>query len=159
MPHRLILALIMLLVTIQPANLMAQPISNEQLIQLVEQTARDITEDASGTFSKINVGVHPYRDRENPVLYTFVFNTDLVTVAHFRQELVGISKRGKPDIKGKMFRDNILAGALKNGSGWESYYFHNPQNGKTEPKLTYYKLVTSSDGLKYIVCSGKYVDR
>jgi polar amino acid transport system substrate-binding protein len=159
MLRRQFIIILALSVTIFPIALMAGRISTEQVTDLVEQTAKDIAEDASGTLAKINAGAHPYRDKDNPALYTFVFNTDLVTVAHFRHELVGLSKRGKPDLKGKMFRDEILAGALDNGSGWEDYYFENPESGKTEPKTTYFRLVTGSDGVKYIVCSGKYIDR
>ncbi len=64
--------------------------------------------------------------------------------------------KGKPDVSGKMFRDEILAGALNNGTGWVDYIYTKPGQGGLYYKTTYYKLTTGRDGELYIVCAGKY---
>jgi len=40
--------------------------------------------------------------------------------------LVGASLKGKGNVSGKMFRDEIVEGALENGTGWEEYIYINP---------------------------------
>jgi len=132
-------------------------ISNEQVINLVNQTSNDISADASGTLVKINNSENPYHDTDFPALYTFVYDTTLTVVAHATNSLlVGNNLKGKPDVSGKLFRDEILAGALANGTGWEDYIYTKPGEGGLYYKTTYYKLTTGSDGELYIVCAGKY---
>ena len=57
-----------------------------------------------------------------------------------------------------MFRDEILATALEDGSGWVDYHFKNPKTGEVAHKVSYFELVTGSDGREYIVGSGKYFE-
>ncbi len=98
-------------------------------------------------------------DKDNPALYDVVLDTDLTLKAHpIRTKDIGKNMKGKPDIKGKMFRDEFLAVARKDGSGWVDYYFLNPITQKEEHKTTFIKLVKGSDGKEYIVGSGKYYD-
>ena len=66
--------------------------------------------------------------------------------------------KGKPDIKGKKFRDEFVAVTRKDGRGWVDYYFLNPKTQKEEYKTSFVKLVKGSDGKEYIVGSGKYFD-
>jgi len=73
--------------------------------------------------------------------------------------VVGRNLKGVPDMAGKLFRDNIVEGALKNGTGWEDYVFTMPGKIGLFYKSVYYKLVTGSDGKQYVVCVGRYLDK
>ena len=133
--------------------------TSEQVIALVKETVSAIAENADETFSKINKAEHPFKNKDNPALYVFVFDTDLNVVAHaVKAKAVGKNVRGKPDSKGKKFRDEILEKAQKDGSGWVDYYFLNPKTKQEEHKNSYFELVAGSDGKEYIVGSGKYFD-
>jgi polar amino acid transport system substrate-binding protein len=132
--------------------------TSEEVIALVEQTSGDIAQNAFQTLAKINKGEHPYRNKDNPALYAFVLDTKLNLVAHFKTKIVGNNQRGKPDVKGNLFRDEILAVALTDGSGWVDYWFENPKTKKLAHKNTYVFLARGSNGEDYIVCSGKYYD-
>jgi signal transduction histidine kinase len=77
-------------------------------------------------------------------------------IAHPRAELVGKSMKGKPDIKGKKFRDEIVERALKGETGWEDYLYQKPGETGIHPKTTYFSKAVGSDGVVYIVCSGMY---
>lgn len=131
--------------------------TDEQVTMLVDQVAAEIEKDAKGTFEKIISGAHPYRNKDNPELYAFVYNENVEIVAHVTTSLVGRSYKGKPDVKGKKFRDEIVEGALKNGTGWVNYAYQKPGEKGIHNKTTYFKLVTGNDGTKYVVCSGKYL--
>ena len=90
----------------------------------------------------------------------FIHDIDLNVAAHaIKPHIVGKNLKGKPDIKGKMFRDEIKKEALTNGKGWVDYYFVNPKNQKETHKESYFELVRGSDGKQYIVGSGKYFDK
>ena len=81
-------------------------------------------------------------------------------MAHpIKPQNVGKNLKGKPDIKGKMFRDEMREIALKQGSGWVDYYYLNPKLKKETHKKSYFELVKGSDGKSYIVGSGKYFDK
>ena len=69
---------------------------------------------------------------------------------------VGINTHGKPDVTGKLFHDEILAGALKNGTGWVEYVYINPVQTNLYYKTTYYRLTKGSDGKSYIAASGNF---
>jgi polar amino acid transport system substrate-binding protein len=133
------------------------PITKEQVTQLVDLAAKDIVKDASTTLTKITAGNAPYKDATNPALYVFVYDEQVVIVAHPKNDLVGRSYKGKPDVRGKKFRDDIVNGALANGTGWVDYSYQKPGETGIHSKTTYYKLITGSDGKKYIVCAGKYL--
>lgn len=134
-----------------------QPISDEAVIRLVNLTAAAIASDAPGTFQKISTGEHPYKDGTNPALYVFAYDTNLTVVAHpVYIRLVGENFRGKTDVSGKRFRDEIMAGALANGTGWSEYIYINPAETGLYYKKTYYQLVQGSDAREYVVCSGTY---
>ena len=145
-----------LLLVVSVAFVAAQ--TTEEVTALVEQTKKAFEKNAFQTLAKINIGEHPYKDLDNPSLYVFVLDTDLNLVAHFKTPIVGRNQKGKPDAKGKMFRDEILAKALKDGSGWVDYYFENPKTKQLAHKNTFFKLVKGSNGVDYIICSGKYFE-
>ena len=133
--------------------------TSEEVITLVKQTKSDIEKNSQQTFERINKAEHPYKNKDNPSLYVFVFDTELTVVAHaIKAKVVGKNVKGKPDIKGKMFRDEILEKATTNGSGWVDYYFLNPKTKKEEHTTSYFELANGSDGKEYIVGSGKYFE-
>ena len=131
----------------------------EEVVALVKQTKTAIESNALQTFARVNRAEHPYKNKDNPALYIFVFDTDLTVVAHaIKTKVIGKNVKGKPDIKGKKFRDEMLKIAKKDGSGWVDYYFLNPKTKKEAHKTAYFELAKGSDGKEYIVGSGKYFE-
>jgi polar amino acid transport system substrate-binding protein len=134
-----------------------QTFTDEAVIALVDVTAAAIEKNASDTFRRINAGEAPYRDQKDPALYSFVYDANMTMVAHADNiRLVGTNFKGKTDVTGKPFRDEIVTGALENGTGWEEYVYMNPVQTNLYYKTTYYRLATGSDGKSYIVCSGNF---
>lgn len=146
------------LITTSMSTFSAQ--TTEEVVALVKQTKAAIEKNALQTLARVNRAEHPYKNKNNPSLYIFVFDTDLTVVAHaIKTKVIGKNVKGKPDIKGKKFRDEMLVKAKKDGSGWVDYYFLNPKSKKTEHKTAYIELAKGNDGKSYIVGSGKYVDK
>jgi len=134
-----------------------QTFPDEAAVALVNTTAAAIEKDAPDTFRRINAGEAPYRDPDDPALYVFVYDTNLTMFAHADNiRLVGANFRGKTDVAGNAFRDEILKGALKNGTGWVEYVYMSPVQTNLYYKTTYYRLTEGSDGNSYIVCSGNF---
>ena len=134
--------------------------TSEEVVALVKETKAAIEKNALQTIARINRAEHPYKNKDNPSLYIFVFDTDLTGVAHaIKTKVIGKNVKGKPDIKGKKFRDEMLAKARKDGQGWVDYYFLNPKTKKTEHKTAYIELAKGSDGKEYLVGSGKYYSK
>ena len=134
-----------------------KPFPDQAVVDLVATTARDIEKNAPETIRHINAGEAPYRDPENPALYVFVFDTNVTVIAHADNILaVGLNQRGKADVTGKPFRDEIVEGALANGTGWVDYVYSNPVEAGLYRKTSYYQLVRGSDGNRYVVSSGTY---
>ena len=147
----------LLFLSISVTSVTAQ--TSEECTALVEQTAKAIEENALQTLARINRAEHPYKNKDDSALYVFVLNPDQTIVGHpIKTKVIGKNMKGKPDIKGKMFRDEFVAVARKDGSGWVDYYFLNPKTQKEEHKTSFIKLVKGSDGNEYIVGSGKYFD-
>ena len=136
----------------------AGTVTEQKVMDLVDKTSSDISSNQTGTFSKIVNGEHPYKDKDNNAFYVFVYDNEVKIVAHPKKTLVGRSYKGKPDVKGKNFRDDIVEGALKNNTGWVTYSYTKPGEKGIHKKKTYYKLTVGSDGNKYVVCSGMYAD-
>ncbi|WP_440956556.1 cache domain-containing protein [Methanosarcina sp. Mfa9] len=136
-----------------------QTFTDDVVVELVNITAAAIEKNASYTFQRINAGEAPYLNPEDPGLYAFVYDMNLTMVAHADNiQLVGTNFKGKTDVTGKPFRDEILEGALKNGTGWVDYVYLHPTQSNLYYKTTYYRLAQGSDGNSYIVCSGNYKD-
>ncbi|MBI4334517.1 MAG: transporter substrate-binding domain-containing protein [Chloroflexi bacterium] len=134
--------------------------TREQVTRLVEQTAADIGKDAAGTFKKVNAGEHPYRDRQDPALYVFVYDMEVTVVAHaYRASMVGENYRGQTDTAGKKFRDEIVEGALRDGSGWVDYVTTKADESGLFFKSSYYRLARGSDGRDYAVSAGLFKER
>lgn len=132
-------------------------VTKEKVTQLVETTVTDLAADAPGTIAKINKGEHPYKDKDNPAAYVFVYDTEVNMVAHPQAGLVGRNFKGKPDVRGKKFRDEIVEKATSAGSGWVEYAYTQPGETGVHPKTTYCKMVKGNDGKAYVVCAGMYL--
>ena len=132
------------------------PVTKKMVVNLVEKVAQEISKDSPGTFVKIIKAEHPYKNKDNPALYVFVYDTDVKIIAHPKKVLVGKSYKGKPDVRGKKFRDAIVTLGLQKGTGWVDYSYQKPGEKGIHEKTTYLKLVKGSDGKKYIVCAGMY---
>lgn len=131
--------------------------SDTAVMDLVNLTASAIGKDAPGTFKKIATAQAPYQDPVNPALYVFVFDTNVTVVSQaYNPSQIGMNFRGKTDVTGKAFRDEIVSGALQNGSGWVEYVFANPAEPGLFHKTSYYRRTQGSDGNTYIVGSGTY---
>ena len=134
--------------------------STEDVTTLVQLTKQAIEKNSLQTIARINRAEHPYKNENNPSLYTFVFDTDLTVVAHpIKTAVIGKNVKGKPDSKGKDYRGEMLAKSMTDGGGWVDYYFLNPKTQKEEHKDTYFELAKGNDGKAYIVGSGKYFDK
>lgn len=134
--------------------------TTEEVTRLVKQTKKAIESNATETLLRVNRSEHPYKDQDNPSLYVFILDIDLNVVAHaIKPGSVGKNLKGKPDVKGKMFRDEMRSKALKDGFGWVDYYYLNPKTGEMAHKNSYFELANGSDGKKYIVGSGKYYEK
>lgn len=134
-----------------------QTFSDEAVMALVNSTSTALEMNASDTLRRINAGEAPYQDSTDPGLYTFVYATNQTIVAHADNiRLAGINFKGKTDVTGKYFHDEILEGALKNKTGWVDYVYMHPVLPNLYHKATYYRLIQGSDDAQYIACSGNY---
>ena len=135
-------------------------ITSAQVTDLVNLTSEALAKNADKTIQDINSGMHPYHDRNYPELYVFVYDMDLKIVARADNPyMVGHNFKGMTDVAGTPFRDEILEGAVNNGTGWQKYIYSNPVEPGLFWKKTAYKLVTGSDGKQYIACAGMYLTR
>lgn len=151
--------LLFLLVMSLSVNIAAAQ-TKEEVVALVKQTKSDMEKNTILTLKKVNAGEHPYKDAKNTSLYVFILDIDLNVAAHaIKPHNVGKNLKGKPDIKGKMFRDEFQKKALANGKGWVDYYYLNPMSKEESHKESYIELVRGSNGKQYIVGSGKYFDK
>ena len=136
-----------------------EKITKEQVSGLVAATVTDLEKDAAATIGKINKGEAPYKNAANPELYVFVYDLELNMVAHADKNLVGKNFKGKPDAKGKKFRDEIVATVQEKGSGWVDYVYKKPDADGLFPKTTFCKAAKGSDGKQYAVCCGMYLEK
>lgn len=131
--------------------------------KLVLETSRDILKDAQGTFEKIKSGNLPYKNGE---LYVFVYDLSLNMVAHYDKKLIGVNLKGKADVCGCLFRDEIYnrvtnsvgdTNCRSSDKDFVFYVYKNPKTGKLEHKKAFFKLTKIPDGRTYIVVSGVYL--
>ncbi|MDD1724281.1 MAG: transporter substrate-binding domain-containing protein [Methanospirillum sp.] len=131
--------------------------TRETITRLVNLTADALERDAPGTIADIQSSLHPYKDRIDPGQYVFIYDTDTRIVADAgNPSLAGTSFAGKGDVSGKKYSDEIVSGALANGTGIITYIFSNPAQSGLYNKETVYSLVNGSDNRQYIVCAGRY---
>jgi len=143
--------------TASPSPIGERAIATRQVVDLVDATCAAIEKDAPATFVAIEAGEAPYVDPSNPALYVFVFDTSVKVVAHPEPAMQGRDLKGVPDAAGKMFRDEMIANAVANGSGWVEYVREMPGEQGLFRKTAYFKLVTGSDGIDYVVGAGRYL--
>jgi polar amino acid transport system substrate-binding protein len=134
-------------------------ITEKQVVDLVGATCAALGKDAPATLASINKGEAPYKDAANPTLYVFVYDLDVKMIAHPKADLVGKSMKGKPDLKGKRFRDEIVEKAKAETKGWVDYLYQKPGETGIFEKTTYFQMAKGSDGASYVVCCGKYRDK
>jgi signal transduction histidine kinase len=132
-------------------------VSEQQVIDLVDLTSAAVTKDVKATFAAIDAGDKPYVDPSDPGLYAFVYNKDVTLVATPDATVRGQNMKGKADLVGRLFRDEIVAGALAMGTGWVQYVYKEPEKTGLFRKATYYKLTAGNDGNTYVVCAGRYL--
>jgi len=132
-------------------------ITEEDVKNLVNTTVSDLTRDTPDTIRRINAGLDPYKSANTPGLYVFVYDPDVNMVAHADNiRMVGINYHNKTDVAKNPFRDQIVTGALENGSGWVDYIYSSQVESGLFWKTTWYQLAVGSDGKKYIVCAGMF---
>jgi len=142
----------------QPVECGDSEISPKMVTDLVNYTSDEISKDTPVTIERINAELSPYKDSAVPGLYVFVYSLNGTLIADAgNPELIGRNMSGKGDVTGKMFRDEMIAGALDHGTGWVHYVFSHPTLSGIFPKKSYYHLVTGSDGIQYVVISGRYM--
>ncbi|MDD1710194.1 MAG: transporter substrate-binding domain-containing protein [Methanoregulaceae archaeon] len=139
------------------ASCARQTFTDAEVMALVNTTAEDIRQNTPDTFRRINAGKSPYKSTVHPDLYAFVYDTNVTMVAHGDNiRLVGVNYHGKTDVTGKPFRDEIIAGALANETGWVEYLYSNPGQTGVYYKNTYFLRTVGSDKKTYIVAAGNY---
>ena len=134
-------------------------ITTEEVTAILDLAAAEMAKDAAGVIAKINASEHPFVNKDNPALYVFVYDTEINMLAHPNKGLVGKNFKGKPDVKGKNFRDDIVNGAIANGKGEVEYAYQKPGATGIFDKVAMYVKVKGSDGKDYILVSGKYKDK
>ena len=85
--------------------------------------------------------------------YVFVVQMNGMNVMHPIQKLEGKDMSMLQGAKGEYFGAEMKAKAEKDGSGWISYTWENPNSKKLDVKCTYIKTATM-DGVKVFVGSG-----
>ncbi|MDD1727874.1 MAG: cache domain-containing protein, partial [Methanospirillum sp.] len=142
----------------QPVECGESEITPKMVTDLVNTTSDAISHDAPVTLEQINAEIPPYKDPVIPGLYVFVYSLNGTNMADAgNPNLAGRNMSGKGDVTGKMFRDEMLKGAVDHGTGWVHYVFSHPTLSGIYPKKSYYRLVTGSDGVPYVVISGRYM--
>lgn len=74
-------------------------------------------------------------------LYAFAYDLNYNMIAHYKTKLIGQNFEKVPDVKGKMFRKDIVDIAKASGSGWVDYWYKDPETDKLSLKTTYVKLL------------------
>lgn len=133
--------------------------TDEEVLAIVDKAVKLFeTEGSEAALEAINKEDGGFYIKENG-LYVFVYNEAVEIVAHpYKPHLIGKSYKGKPDVRGKKFRDEIVSKALEKGGDWTVYSYQKPGEKGIHQKKTYGKLVEVK-GVKYIVCAGKYVSK
>lgn len=137
-------------------NCFGQKFKKSAVIKLVTDVCAEVKSGKSTeVIKKIMDGVHPYKNKDNPAFYVFMYDDKVNIVAHPINRLVGKSYKGKPDVRGKMFRDKIVENAIKKGKGWVSYTYSKPGTTGQIRKRAYYNYCKDGDK-SLVVVSGMY---
>jgi polar amino acid transport system substrate-binding protein len=132
-------------------------ITDDQLLTLVSKVCSQLESgDPQVVYEAIMNSEHPYKNKDNPALYAFVYDSDVTIVAHPKKKLVGRNYKGKPDVRGKKFRDAIVNKAFSENEGWEDYHYQKPGDKGIHEKTAYFRKCATSTGSEVVVVSGKY---
>jgi hypothetical protein len=136
----------------------ASALTENEVIRLVDKAVQLIKTEGVSAVEKIgDPSGQFYIPSES--LYVFIYDENCVIKAHpFKPTLVGRSYKGKPDVRGKKFRDEIVKKAMTNGSGWTVYSYVKPNTPGIFTKKVYGKLVNVSNN-HFIVCCGMYIQK
>lgn len=134
-----------------------EKVTKDEAVALVKKAAAHIEVNGEAGLADISRPDGGFYFKEK-ALYAFVYDENCVMLAHpYKPTLIGKSYKGKPDVRGKKFRDEIVATALKDGSGWTDYSYQKPGERGIHKKTAFCKLV-EKDGKKYVVVAGIYKD-
>ncbi|MCK5072086.1 MAG: cache domain-containing protein [Bacteriovoracaceae bacterium] len=152
-------SLLFLMCLLVSSSAFSVKITKQEVVDLVEKTCAEIQKTANyqDVLNKITAAEHPYKDKDNPAKYVFAYDDKVNIIAHPKKNLVGKNYHNKPDVRGNKFRDSIVNGALKNGTGWAEYYYKKPGAVGIKKKNAYYKLCSKGD-VKIILASGRYAE-
>lgn len=132
-------------------------ITPEMVTNLVNQTSDALSQNTPQTLKQINAEIAPYKDPVNPCLYVFVYALNGTNMADAgNPDVIGRNMSGKGDVSGKMYRDEMLKGAVDHGTGWVHYLLSHPTLSGIFQKESYYRLANGSDHVQYVVISGRY---
>ena len=136
------------------------PVTDEELVEMAQDTAADLADDAARTIDAINTGDPLYWFEKDSDSYVFVLDQDVNMVAHRWTGARGKSYKEMKDLNGKTFALDFVKGAVDNGFVWDQFvrggYIGDPQKQVT--RRVYSLFVTGSDNKGYIVCAGKNLD-
>jgi signal transduction histidine kinase len=128
--------------------------NKDEAIALVKEAVKLLNEKGDSALSTIATKKGQFHKGK---LYAFVYDENVVMLAHpVKPHLKGRSYKGKPDVKGKKFRDEIVSKALS-GGGWTDYSYQKPGTKGIFKKSSYSEAATNG-GKKYIVAAGIYLD-
>jgi len=132
-------------------------ITEVEIIKLVDQAVELIEKKGDMAIKTIGDPKGPFFVQSKS-LYVFVYDENCVIKAHpYKPTLVGRSYLGKPDVRGKKFRDEIVQKALKEGKGWTEYSYQKPGEAGIFKKKVFGKRAIFGKR-KFIVCAGMYID-
>jgi signal transduction histidine kinase len=117
---------------------MAAEPTRKDATAIVDRAAAQVGKGGSAALiAEVNAAKPDWSSKD---LYLVIYDANAVVMAHpFNPKLVGKNLLEVPDIDGKHFRKEIVAGAKAQGQGWSEYKIQNPENKKVEHKVTYYK--------------------
>ncbi|MEH6825089.1 MAG: cache domain-containing protein [Motiliproteus sp.] len=146
--------LIILMITIGFAgSVSANTDEEKEVVAFVDKAVQLLNEQGESALATIG---KTDGDFHNGSKYVFVYDDNVVMLAHpVKPKLVGRSYKGKPDVKGKKFRDEIVRHAL-NGGGWTEYVYQKPGTTSGLFKKKVYSSLAENGGRKFIVASGTY---
>lgn len=130
-------------------------ITEKDVMDMLDKAVKLLKEKGDDALKVIST---PDGDFQDGALYAFVYDENVTILAHpEKPALVGQNFKGKPDVKGKKFRDEIVAKALA-GGGWTEYMYTMPDTLGIFKKKVYSK-VAEKNGKKYIVACGMYAGK
>ena len=129
--------------------------TEQEVIDLADKAANALQKDAASTIAAINAGDKAYTDAAHPDVYAFADDMNMTVVAHPNATVRGTNLKGKADVTGKLWRDEILTAAAAGKSGWMQYVYPTADGSGYVNKACYFEPVTGNDGVKYIVCAAR----